>query len=61
MALKQLPENTREEARAWNLQLGVPGFRCADLDRVRRIERRLLKAAPADKDGAVRKKAPWTF
>jgi ABC-2 type transport system ATP-binding protein len=24
MALQQLPENTREEARAWNLQLGVP-------------------------------------
>jgi NADPH-dependent glutamate synthase beta subunit-like oxidoreductase/NAD(P)H-flavin reductase len=38
MALKHLPENTREEARAWNLQLGVPGFKFADLNRVRRIE-----------------------
>jgi NADPH-dependent glutamate synthase beta subunit-like oxidoreductase/NAD(P)H-flavin reductase len=38
MALKHLPENTREEARAWNLQLGVPGFKFADLNRVRRLE-----------------------
>jgi len=38
MALKHLPENTREEARAWNLQLGVPGFKYADLNRVRRLE-----------------------
>jgi NADPH-dependent glutamate synthase beta subunit-like oxidoreductase/NAD(P)H-flavin reductase len=38
MALKHLPENPRQEARAWNLQLGVPGFRYADLNRVRRIE-----------------------
>ncbi|HVN87402.1 MAG TPA: FAD-dependent oxidoreductase [Candidatus Binatia bacterium] len=38
MALKHLPENTREESRAWNLQLGVPRFKYADLNRVRRIE-----------------------
>jgi NADPH-dependent glutamate synthase beta subunit-like oxidoreductase/NAD(P)H-flavin reductase len=38
MALKHLPENLRQEARAWNLQLGVPGFKYADLNRVRRIE-----------------------
>ncbi|HXK40422.1 MAG TPA: hypothetical protein VJ837_06350, partial [Candidatus Paceibacterota bacterium] len=38
MALKHLPENPRAEARAWNLQLGVPGFKYADLNRVRRIE-----------------------
>jgi len=38
MALKHLPENPRQEARAWNLQLGVPGFKYADLNRVRRVE-----------------------
>jgi len=38
MALKHLPENLRQEARAWNLQLGVPGFKYADLNRVRRLE-----------------------
>ena len=38
MALKHLPENSRQEARAWNLQLGVPGFKYADLNRVRRLE-----------------------
>ena len=38
MALKHLPENPRDEARAWNLQLGVPGFKHADLNRVRRLE-----------------------
>ena len=38
MALKHLPENPREEARAWNLQLGVPGFKYADLNRVRRLD-----------------------
>src|SRR3972149_65925 len=38
MALKHLPENTREEARAGNLQLGGPGFKYADLNRVRRLE-----------------------
>ncbi|HYP29085.1 MAG TPA: FAD-dependent oxidoreductase [Blastocatellia bacterium] len=38
MALKYLPEDSRGEARAWNLQLGVPGFRYADLNRVRRLE-----------------------
>ena len=38
MALKHLPENPRQQARAWNLQLGVPGFKYADLNRVRRLE-----------------------
>ncbi|MBI4515465.1 MAG: FAD-dependent oxidoreductase [Deltaproteobacteria bacterium] len=38
MALKHLPENPRGEARAWNLQLGVAGFKYADLNRVRRLE-----------------------
>lgn len=38
MALKHLPHNPREDARAWNLQLGVPGFKYADLNRVRRLE-----------------------
>jgi len=38
MALTHLPENPRHEARAWNLQLGVPGFKYADLNRVRRLE-----------------------
>ncbi len=38
MALKHLPDNQRQEARAWNLQLGVPGFKYADLNRVRRLE-----------------------
>ena len=38
MALKHLPESIKQEARAWNLQLGVPGFRYADLNRVRRLE-----------------------
>jgi len=38
MALKHLPDNPREESRAWNLQLGVPGFKYADLNRVRRLE-----------------------
>ncbi|HVM97959.1 MAG TPA: FAD-dependent oxidoreductase, partial [Candidatus Acidoferrales bacterium] len=37
MALKLLSENPREEARAWNLQLGVAGFKYADLNRVRRL------------------------
>ena len=35
MALRRLPENPRQQARAWNLQLGVPGFKYADLNRVR--------------------------
>jgi len=38
MALRHLPENPRQQARAWNLQLGVPGFKYADLNRVRRLE-----------------------
>ena len=38
MALKHLPESAHQEARAWNLQLGIPGFKYADLNRVRRIE-----------------------
>jgi NADPH-dependent glutamate synthase beta subunit-like oxidoreductase/NAD(P)H-flavin reductase len=38
MALTHLPENPRQEARGWNLQLGVSGFKYADLNRVRRLE-----------------------
>ncbi len=38
MALRHLPENPRQQARAWNLQLGVPGFKNADQNRVRRVE-----------------------
>jgi NADPH-dependent glutamate synthase beta subunit-like oxidoreductase/NAD(P)H-flavin reductase len=38
MALTHLPENPRQEARGWNLQLGIPGFKYADLNRVRRVE-----------------------
>ncbi|HZP40996.1 MAG TPA: FAD-dependent oxidoreductase [Candidatus Binatia bacterium] len=38
MALRHLPENPRQAARAWNLQLGIPGFKYADLNRVRRLE-----------------------
>ncbi|HVO26363.1 MAG TPA: pyridine nucleotide-disulfide oxidoreductase, partial [Candidatus Margulisiibacteriota bacterium] len=38
MALTHLPENPRQEARAWNLQLGIRGFKYADLNRVRRLE-----------------------
>jgi hypothetical protein len=38
MALRHPPENPRQQARAWNLQLGVPGFKYADLNRVRRVE-----------------------
>ncbi len=37
MALKHFAKNPREEAHAWNLQLGVPGFKYADLNRVRRL------------------------
>src|SRR5262252_10360913 len=51
MALKHLPENPRQEARAWNLQLGVPGFKYADLNRVRRIEA-LDRAFLAELDSA---------
>ena len=38
MTFKHLTENPREQARAWNIPLGVPGFRYADLNRVRRLE-----------------------
>ena len=37
MALKHLAENPRQQTRGWNLELGVPGFRYADLNRVRRL------------------------
>jgi NADPH-dependent glutamate synthase beta subunit-like oxidoreductase/NAD(P)H-flavin reductase len=55
MALKHLPENPRQEARAWNLQLGVPGFKYADLNRVRRIEAldRAFLAQLKDADSAL--------
>src|SRR2546427_4041374 len=38
MPLKHLSETPRQQARAWNIPLGVPGFRYADLNRVRRLE-----------------------
>jgi hypothetical protein len=38
MTFQRLSENPRNEARAWNVPLGVPGFRYADLNRVRRLE-----------------------
>ena len=37
MTLLHLSQNPRQEAAGWNFQLGVPGFRFADLNRVRRI------------------------
>ncbi len=37
MTLLHLSQNRRQEAAGWNFQLGVPGFRFADLNRVRRI------------------------
>jgi NADPH-dependent glutamate synthase beta subunit-like oxidoreductase/NAD(P)H-flavin reductase len=38
LALKHLAENPRQQARTWNFALGVPGFKYADLNRVRRLE-----------------------
>ena len=38
MTFKHLSENPRDKARAWNIPLGVAGFRYADLNRVRRLE-----------------------
>ncbi|MFN8006359.1 MAG: FAD-dependent oxidoreductase [Terriglobia bacterium] len=37
MNLLHLSKNPRQEAAGWNFQLGIPGFRFADLNRVRRI------------------------
>ena len=37
MTLLHLSQNPRQEAAGWNFRLGVPGFRFADLNRVRRI------------------------
>src|SRR5262245_65219278 len=37
MTLLHLSKNPREEAAGWNFPLGIPGFRFADLNRVRRI------------------------
>jgi hypothetical protein len=37
MTFKHLSENPRQQARAWNIALGVPGFRYAGLNRVRRL------------------------
>jgi len=37
MNLLHLSKNPREEAAGWNFPLGIPGFRFADLNRVRRI------------------------
>jgi hypothetical protein len=38
MTFQHLPDNPRDKARSWNIPLGVPGFRYADLNRVRRLE-----------------------
>ena len=38
MTFQHLSENPRQRARGWNIPLGVPGFRYADLNRVRRLE-----------------------
>src|SRR2546430_17302710 len=37
MSLLHLSANPREAAAGWNFPLGIPGFRFADLNRVRRI------------------------
>src|SRR5215831_1104228 len=37
MSLLHLSQNPRAEAAGWNFPLGIPGFRFADLNRVRRI------------------------
>jgi NADPH-dependent glutamate synthase beta subunit-like oxidoreductase/NAD(P)H-flavin reductase len=37
MTFKHLSENPRQQARAWNIPLGVEGFKYADLNRVRRL------------------------
>jgi len=37
MSLLHLSQNPRAEAASWNFPLGIPGFRFADLNRVRRI------------------------
>src|SRR5438445_451686 len=38
MTFKHLSENLHEQARPWNIRLGIEGFRYADLNRVRRLE-----------------------
>jgi hypothetical protein len=38
MTFQHLADNPRDKARTWNIALGVPGFRYADLNRVRRLE-----------------------
>ena len=38
MTFKHLSENLKQQARGWNIALGVSGFRYADLNRVRRLE-----------------------
>jgi len=55
MALTHLAESPRQEARTWNLQLGVPGFKLADLNRVRRLEAldRAFLATLQDTDAAL--------
>ena len=71
MALKHLAESPRQEARAWNLQLGLPGFKYSDLNRVRRIEaldraflKTLREAEPALADDIERHRSTggegWT-
>src|SRR5689334_21271580 len=38
MTFQHLGDNPRQQARGWNIPLGVAGFRYADLNRVRRLE-----------------------
>src|SRR5262245_30099517 len=38
MTFTHLTDDSRQKAHAWNMPLGVAGFRYADLNRVRRLE-----------------------
>jgi NADPH-dependent glutamate synthase beta subunit-like oxidoreductase/NAD(P)H-flavin reductase len=55
MTFQHLSENPRDKARMWNIPLGVPGFRYADLNRVRRLEAldRAFLAALQEEDGGL--------
>jgi NADPH-dependent glutamate synthase beta subunit-like oxidoreductase/NAD(P)H-flavin reductase len=62
MTFKHLSENPRQQARAWNIPLGVPGFRYADLNRVRRLEaldRAFLEAVRAEDAALAGAIAVW--
>src|SRR6185295_9206994 len=62
MTFKHLSENPRQQARAWNIALGVPGFRYADLNRVRRLEsldRAFLESLRAEDAGLASALEAW--